>query len=36
MTRQYWRHRNVDIFDLPLPEYVEHVRQRVRLLGAPA
>ena len=31
MTRQYWRHRNVDIFDLPLPEYVEHVRQRIGL-----
>ena len=28
MTRQYWRHRNVDIFDLPLPEYVGHVRRR--------
>lgn len=36
MTRQYWRHRNVDIFDLPLGDYVEHVRERLSAVGVPA
>jgi DNA-binding SARP family transcriptional activator len=36
MTRQYWRHRNVDIFDLPLPEYVGRVRNRLGRVEVPA
>jgi DNA-binding SARP family transcriptional activator len=36
MTRQSWRHRNVDIFDLPLAEYATHVAKRLAAIGAPA
>jgi DNA-binding SARP family transcriptional activator len=36
MTRQYWRHRNVDIFDLPLTEYTTHVAARLGAVGAAA
>ena len=36
MTRQYWRHRNVDIFDLPLPEYATHVATRLGAIEVPA
>ena len=36
MTRQYGRHRNVDIFDLPLAEYAAHVAKRLAAIGAPA
>jgi DNA-binding SARP family transcriptional activator len=36
MTRQYWRHRNVDIHDLPLPDYVEHLRVRLGAEAVPA
>jgi DNA-binding SARP family transcriptional activator len=36
MTRQYWRHRNVDIFDLPLGDYAAHVMSRLDAVGAPA
>jgi DNA-binding SARP family transcriptional activator len=34
MTRQYWRHRNVDIFDLPLAEYTTHITTRLGAVGA--
>jgi DNA-binding SARP family transcriptional activator len=36
MTRQYWKHRNVDIFDLPLADYATHVATRLAAIGAPA
>jgi DNA-binding SARP family transcriptional activator len=36
MTKQYWRHRNVDIFDLPLGEYVAGVRARLGAVEAVA
>jgi DNA-binding SARP family transcriptional activator len=36
MTRQYWRHRNVDIFDLPLAEYAACVRSRLGVVEAVA
>jgi DNA-binding SARP family transcriptional activator/class 3 adenylate cyclase len=36
LTRQYWRNRNVDILDLPLAEYVAHVRDRLGALGTAA
>jgi DNA-binding SARP family transcriptional activator len=36
VQREFWRHRGVDVFDLPLAEYVRELEQRIAELQEPA